>query len=232
MRFNAKKCAVMHLGKNNPCHQYTLGGHTLETSKQEKDIGVIIQDNGKVDEQCRKVALTCNRIIGQVSRSFSNRSPDLMIRIFKCYILPHIEYGLSVWNPYLQKDVKTLEAIQRRFTRLVSGMQNLSYEERLSKLGLPTLEARRKTKDLIQAYRIWTGIDQIDGMSFTKLSEYHTKSTRASMKDNFVAPKARLNQRKHFFSVRVVQDWNKLPVTLQRATSLQSFKSQLKKIIF
>ena len=170
MRFNASKCAVMHLGTNNPCHQYYLEDHRLEVTHQEKDIGVIVQDNGKVNEQCKKVALTCNRIIGQISRSFTNRTPDLMIKIYKCYILPHVEYDLSVWSPHLQKDIKTLEAIQRRFTRLISGMRNRSYEERLAILGLPTLEARRLQKDLVQCYRIWTGIDHIEGLQFTKLS--------------------------------------------------------------
>jgi retron-type reverse transcriptase len=52
MQFNASKCAVMHLGSNNPCHNYTLGSATLETTKSEKDVGVIVQDNCKFGEQC------------------------------------------------------------------------------------------------------------------------------------------------------------------------------------
>ena len=155
-----------------------------------------------------------------------------MIRLYHCYILPHIEYGLSVWNPYLQKDVKTIEAIQRRFTRLIPEMRHLPYEDRLAKLGLPTLDLRRRKKDLVQAYRIWNGIDKIEGLNFTKVSDHHNKNTRSAMKDNFVLPHARLDQRKHFFSVRVVRDWNKLPVKMKKAVSVQSFKSQLKDFTF
>ena len=155
-----------------------------------------------------------------------------MVRLYQCCILPHIEYGLSVWSPYLQKDITTLEAIQRRFTRLIAGMRTLPYEERLAKLCLPTLESRRRKKDLVQAYRIWHGIDKIEGLNFIKVSEHHNQNTRSAMKENFVLPSARLNQRKHFFSVRVVQDWNKLPVKMQKVVSVRSFKSQLKDYIF
>ena len=186
MCFNASKCAVMHMGRNNPHHQYNLGDQTLQVTHQEKDIGVIVQEDGKVNEQCKKVALTCNRIIGQISRSFSNRSPDLMIRLYQCYILPHIEYGLSVWSPYLLKDIKTLEAIQRRFTRLIAGMKHKPYEERLAILGLPTLELRRRKKDLVQAYRIWNGIDKIQGLNFIKVSEHHNQNTRSAMNLSFL----------------------------------------------
>ena len=155
-----------------------------------------------------------------------------MIRLYQCYILPHIEYGLSVWSPYLLKDIKTLEAIQRRFTQLIAGMKHKPYEERLAILGLPTLELRRRKKDLVQAYRIWNGIDKIQGLNFIKVSEHHNQNTRSAIKENFVLPHARLNQRKNFFSVRVVQDWNKLPVKIQKAVSVQSFKSQLRDHIF
>ena len=132
----------------------------------------------------------------------------------------------------MQKDVKMLEAIQRRFTRLIAGMKNVPYEERLRKLHLQSLECRRKKRDLVQAFIIWTGVDKIEGLSFTKISEQHNKNTRSATKDNFVQPHARLDQRKHFFAVRVVPEWNKLPLKLQRAVNVYSFKAQLKNHIF
>ena len=48
----------------------------------EKDIEVIVQDNFKFSEHCKKVAQTGNRIIGQVRRSFHNKEPDLMLQIY------------------------------------------------------------------------------------------------------------------------------------------------------
>ena len=155
-----------------------------------------------------------------------------MLKVYQCYILPHIEYGLSVWGPYLQKDINILEAAQRRFTRLISCIKHLPYHQRLEALGLPSLEIRRKKIDLIQAYKIWNGIDKVQGLNFTKLSEHHKVNTRMASKENFVQPHARLDLRKNFFTLKVTQDWNNLPHEIQRAPSLQKFKDHLKKLFF
>ena len=69
---------------------------------------------------------------------------------------------MQFWSPYLRKDVLAIEGAQRRFTRLIPGMAGLSYEERLSGLGLYSLEFRRVRGDLIETYKILTGLDKID----------------------------------------------------------------------
>jgi hypothetical protein len=229
MQFNASKCAVMHLGTNNPCNKYTLGSTTLTTTRSEKDVGVIVQDNGKFGEQCRSAASTCNKIIGQISRSFSNRDPNLMMEIFNCYVRPHLEYAVTVWNPWLQKDIDTLESVQRRFTRLIAGMKGMNYEERITALGISSLKDRRTQLDLIQTYRIIYKIDKIDHEPFKMVNQLHNKSTRSSTKSNLVVNSTKLDVRKNFFTNRVVSEWNKLPQDLQAAPSLAIFKSKLKK---
>ena len=57
---------------------------------------------------------------------------------------PHVEYCISAWSPYYVKDKKTLERIHHRFTKLILGLQSLSYEERLERLGLWTCTRRAK----------------------------------------------------------------------------------------
>ena len=58
MRFNVEKCHVLHLGKNNQKHSYTMNGNTLDSTDKEKDIGVIICNNLKPAAHCEKVART------------------------------------------------------------------------------------------------------------------------------------------------------------------------------
>ena len=55
-----------------------------------------------------------------------------------------------------------IEAVQRRFPRLIPGMAGLSYEERLKRLGLYSLEFRRMRWDLIETYKIIKGLDKLD----------------------------------------------------------------------
>ena len=50
---------------------------------------------------------------------------------------------MQFWPPFLRKDVLALEGVQRGFTRLIPGMVGLMYEERLTRLGLFSLEFRR-----------------------------------------------------------------------------------------
>lgn len=72
---------------------------------------------------------------------------------------PHLEYAQIVWSPHFRTDQKSIENVQRRATKLISRLQNLSYEERLKALDLPSLEYRRLRGDLIQMYNLLSSRD-------------------------------------------------------------------------
>ena len=69
---------------------------------------------------------------------------------------------MQFWSPHYQKDMNTLERVQRRFTRMLPGLEGVGYEERLNKLGLFSLERQRLRGDLIEVYKIMRGIDRVD----------------------------------------------------------------------
>jgi len=66
---------------------------------------------------------------------------------------------MQFWSPHYQKDVKVLERVQRRFTRMLPSLVGVGYEERLNKLGLSSLERWRLWGDLIEVYKIMKGKD-------------------------------------------------------------------------
>ena len=230
MQFNADKCSILHMGRNNVNHPYELGERTLQSSRCEKDVGVLMQDDGKFGDHCSKVAKKCNMIMGQIKRSFSYKTPEIMLNIYKTYILPHLTYCSVIWRPYLKKDIAILESVQRRFTKMIQGMGQMTYEERLSALKLSTVEDRGRKDDLVQTYRILNDIDVIGCDLFTKVRDEHSLNTRSSKKENLSKEKTNLNLRKNFLSNRVVTDWNHLPQEVQTARSLATFKSMLENV--
>ena len=91
-------------------------------------------------------------MLGIIKRNFSFINRDIFIKLYRSLVRPHLEYGQCIWSPYLIHCKKEIEKVQRRATKIVPGMNNLSYEERLIKLKLSSLNYRRMRGDLIQKY--------------------------------------------------------------------------------
>jgi len=64
MKINKSKCRILHLGTNNPMHQYRLGADLLGSSSAERDLGVPVEDKLTMSRQCALVAKKANGILG------------------------------------------------------------------------------------------------------------------------------------------------------------------------
>ena len=72
--------------------------------------------------------------------------------------------------------MEVLERVQKRFTRMLPGVEGISYEERLEKVGLFSLERRRLRGDLIEVCKIMRGMDRVDSQKlFPRLEESITR---------------------------------------------------------
>ena len=226
--FNRGKCKIMHFGKNNPRMGYTMGGQALESSRQEKDLGVLIEDNLKPSAQCAKAASKANQVLGQLLRGCTWRDPANLTSLYKVYVRPHLEYAQASWAPWTQADIQTLEKVQQRFTKQVTGMGSLPYEERLNRLGLTTLQARRERGDMVETYKILNGMVEVDpNVWFTPLeTRGGATSTRATCGyQNLARRESRQENRRNQFSIRVVPKWNSLPDAVKSQNTLNSFKN-------
>ena len=127
---------------------------------------------GTVDEgilaQCSAAASRGMSVMGLVKRNYRDLDAESFLLLYKTYIRPNLEYCVQVWSPHLKKDVQLLERVQRKSTKLERGLNKLSYQERLQRLGLTTLEERRERGDLITVYKILTGKEKLKAISFSR----------------------------------------------------------------
>ena len=110
------------MGTGNTQHDYYMGQTTLETTEIEKDLGVFLTSDCKVSIQRTKAAAKTMNCLRVIKRSFQYIDTDSFSILFNVYIRPHIEYCVQAWSPGLQKDIKTLQKVQRRATKLVPAM--------------------------------------------------------------------------------------------------------------
>ena len=224
MGHNTDKCHSLHLGNNNPKHVYTLNGESLVQTSQEKDLGVIIDDGLKFHTHTAKAVAKGFSILAVIKNSFEYIDEVTLPLLFNSRIRPHLEYGNLIWGPHYRIDQMEIERVQRRATKLVPNLRHLPYEDRLKALKMPSLFYRRRRGDMIQVFKIITGIDNIPAEKlFTFAAESRTRGNCHKLRK----PLAWKKCRQTVFNVRVVNDWNSLPDRVVKAPSLNQFKNKL-----
>ena len=94
----------------------------------------------------------------------------MIIPLYKAIVRPLLEYCIHAWNQHLRKDVDMLDKIQRRATKLIPELRDLTYEERLKECRLTTLETRRLRGDQIEVFKILNGYENIDSNIFFEIT--------------------------------------------------------------
>ena len=154
---------------------------------------------------------------------FLSRDNETLVRAFRTYILPLLEYNSSIWSPHLIKDIRLIESVQRRFTKRLSKLSGKSYCERLNILHLERLDVRRLRADLILTYKILFGLTVIKANDYFTFSAY--TATRGH-RYKLCQTKFYTDTRKFTFNNRIVPIWNRLPMSTD-FSSLQKFKQVL-----
>ena len=230
MFYNKKKCHHLHVGNHTPVGNYTMMEDKkpieIEKVEYEKDLGIIVDNKLNFREHITSKVNIANRNLGIMFKTFTYMDQEMFLNLYKSMVRPHLEYGSQIWSPVYKKDKIIIENVQRRGTRLVKSLQHLPYEKRLETLGLPTLEYRRERADMVQVYKIISGIDKLDTDALLTFSSQGRKRGH-SLK--LFKRRARLNLRKNSFSNRIVDVWNTLPEFVVKAPSLNAFKNRLNK---
>ncbi|XP_059578763.1 RNA-directed DNA polymerase from mobile element jockey isoform X1 [Alligator mississippiensis] len=224
MQFNKEKCKVLHLGRKNVQHTYSLGNDLLGGTEVERDLGVLADSKMNMSRQCDEAIRKANGTLSCISRCMTNRSKEVILPLYRALVRPQLEYCVQFWAPHFKRDVDNLERVQRRATRMVKGLQAKPYEERLENLDLFSLCKRRLRGDLVAAYKFIMGAQKgIGEVLFTKAPPGVTRNNGHKLAES----RFRLDIRKNSFTVRVAKVWNGLPREVVLSPTLGIFKRRL-----
>ena len=127
----------------------------------EKDLGVHVDSHLNYAQHTCQATNKGNMLLAVIRRTCEYLDEESLMLLYKGLVRPAVEYGVVVWAPRLQRDIEAIESVQRRATRLVPGLKELSYPDRLRRLKLPTLSYRRHRGDMIHTYKYACGIYQL-----------------------------------------------------------------------
>jgi ribonucleases P/MRP protein subunit RPP40 len=159
-------------------------------------LGVITTSNLKVSTQCSRAAAKSMQILGLIRRHFKQIDREEFKILYKSFVRPHLEYCVQVWSPFLVQDIKCLEQVQRRATKMVKGLEHIDYGRRLKIIGMQSLEDRRLRGDLIETYEMITGKEKVDASQFFMFNE--VKHDLRGHKFKLYVERSRLEIRRNF----------------------------------
>ncbi|EFA09338.1 hypothetical protein TcasGA2_TC001664 [Tribolium castaneum] len=227
MPLNFDKCVVLHIGRKNPQYLYQLHGSTLVKVKSHVDLGLEISSDLSWTRHINRVVKKANTATFIFRKAFQGTQAAAVIKLYKAFIRPMLEFGNAVWHPTLVRDSNLLESVQRRITRIPFGRIRPCYPERLKVLHLTTLEDRRVRGDLITTFKALTDADPSIRNLFVLHGQDRTRGHQLKLRGESFKTTAR----QYFLPLRVFHKWNSLPDKLLDCTSVLQFKINLDKYL-
>lgn len=230
LSINASKCACIRFSRRRQgasttnVSPYNVNGTNISFVPSYRDLGVLVDIDLKFHSHIMNRVRFVNCLTNNILSSTVCREAEFIINIYTSHVRPILEYGSSVWNTGYLGDLRQLERVQRRWTRVVRGLEESPYETRLKTLNLFSFQGRLLRADLILVYKIFHGLCAINP---SELFKRPLDSRTRGHNYKLAVPLTHIEARRRFFSVRVVALWNSLQCDTVEADTLGRFKHLL-----
>ena len=230
MQLNTEKFQLLQHGKNQQIKLPYETSNDIKVSGSESvtDLGIIITKDLSWDEQITNMVNGGKRFTSWILRCFQSRKPEVIMILFKLFVIPRLEYACPVWSPYKIKDITRIEALQRTITSKLENLQHQNYHERLQTLGLYSLQRRRERYIIITVWKMAVGLTK----NFLNLEFYNTR--RFGVKCRVKLSKAMghiKTVRNNYFTATGPSLFNCVPKDVKANKKLANFKSDLDKFL-
>ena len=148
-----------------------------------------------------------------------------MKMVFIAIVQPHLEFGNVAWSLFWERDKKLIESVLRRATKVIPGLKDKEYEDTLKEMKIPSMTYRRVRRGMIEVYK-YTHTHNIYKLANSILKMDNKSSTRGHIY-KLEKQRCTTSLRPKFFTQRVVERWNKLPVQVVEAPSVNTLKNRL-----
>jgi len=180
---------------------------------------VVFDSNLTFTPHIAKVVAKAKQKLFLLFRCFGTKDIDSLINGYKYYVLPVLEYGSPIWSTIKVSDIEAIESVQRKFTKKIKGKKDMPYWDRLTSLGLQSLELRRLKADLLLCFNSLQGLNYLNHSDIgIRLNSNRTRGHKYKLIVD------------RFFGNRVIRAWNSLPPEVAEAISPAAFKIGISKI--
>ncbi|EYB81592.1 hypothetical protein Y032_0378g284 [Ancylostoma ceylanicum] len=201
-----QKTKVLHIGRNNPKLKYNLCSESVSETSEIVDLGYIIDENLSFDKYCKEITAKATRQIYCLFKALRTKNVAIMIKAYKTYVRPIMEYGTTIFNPHKKSLINMIEKVQNNFTR---------------KLMIRTpLYKRRRRNDLLMMYKILHSLCGLKSSDFYVMRSLITRG--GTIKPHITTAKTAIRQ--NFFTHRAVSDYLKFSKNKRVPVKLSLYK--------
>ena len=229
MSFNVKKCEFLRITNRISfvSSQYLLHNQIIHEVNHAKYLGVVIDSNLSWSQHIKEISNKANDVKSFLQQNLHNCPPSLKANCYTSLIKPILESACVVWAPHTNKDMFSIESVQKRATRFVFINYCTTYFEChwiVTKIKLEATGTLPKLKAIHMFKIIHNLIDIPANTHLIPLSSDH--NTRCHQW-RFKQPMMRINSYSHSFFPSAIKIWNSLNDDIVSSTTLNQLKQKL-----